>query len=73
MYIKEETKLEIIKRLEGGDTIKDLVNEYEISKTTIYQLKKDNEPKSIDNFNMSAREIYLLRKEVEALRQTIKI
>ena len=73
MSIKENIKLEILKRLEGGEPIDNLTKEYGVSRSSIYQWRSDNAPKSVDNFNISAREIYLLRKEVESLRQTIKI
>ena len=73
MSIKENTNLEILKRLEGGEPIDNLTKEYGVSRSSIYQWRSDNAPKSVDNFNISAREIYLLRKEVEYLRQTIKI
>ena len=73
MSIKENIKLEILKRLEGGEPIDNWTKEYGVSRSSIYQWRSDNAPKSVDNFNISAREIYLLRKEVESLRQTIKI
>lgn len=73
MSIKENIKLEILKRLEGGDSIDNLTKEYGVSRSSIYQWRNDNVPKSVDNFNISAREIYLLRKEIESLRQTVKI
>lgn len=73
MSIKENMKLEILKRLEGGENINKLTKEYGVSRSSIYQWRSENTPKSVDNFNISAREIYLLRKEVESLRQTIKI
>ena len=73
MSIKENIKLEILKRLEGGEPIDNLTKEYGVSRSSIYQWRSDNAPKSVDNFNISAREIYLLRKEVESLRQPIKI
>ncbi|MCR0334806.1 hypothetical protein [[Clostridium] innocuum] len=73
MSIKENIKLEILKRLEGGDPIDNLTKEYGVSRSSIYQWRSDNIPKSVDNFNISAREIYLLRKEVESLRQIVKI
>lgn len=70
MSIKENIKLEILKRLEGSDSIDNLTKEYGVSRSSIYQWRNDNVPKSADNFNISAREIYLLRKEIESLRQT---
>lgn len=73
MSIKENIKLEILKRLEGSDSIDNLTKEYGVSRSSIYQWRNDNVPKSADNFNISAREIYLLRKEIESLRQTVKI
>lgn len=73
MSIKENIKLEILKRLEGGDSIDNLTKEYGVSRSSIYQWRNDNVPKSVDNFNISAREIYLLRKEIKSLRQTVKI
>lgn len=73
MSIKENMKLEILKRLEGGENIDKLTKEYGVSRSSIYQWRSENNPKSVDNFNISAREIYLLRKEVESLRHTIKI
>ena len=73
MSIKESIKLEILKRLEGGDNINSLINEYGVGRSSIYQWRNDYKPKFIDNFNISAREIYLLRKEVESLRQTVNI
>lgn len=73
MSIKESIKLEILKRLEGSENIGNLIKEYGVSKSSIYQWRSDYTPKSVDNFNISAREIYLLRKEVESLRQTVKI
>ncbi len=73
MSIKEETRNEILKRLKGGENIKKLIEEFGVSRSSIYQWRNDNVPQPISNFNISAREIYLLRKEVESLRQTVQI
>ena len=73
MSIKESVKSEILKRLEGGENIDTLTNEFGVSRSSIYQWRSNSTTKPIDNFNISAREIYLLRKEVESLRQTVMI
>jgi len=73
MSIKESIKLEILKRFEGGESISNIIKEYGVSKSSIYQWRSNYTPKSVDNFNISAREIYLLRKEVESLCQTVEI
>lgn len=73
MSIKENIKLEILKRLEGGENIDTIKNDYGVSRSSIYHWRSNNTVKPIDNFNITAREIYLLRKEVESLRQTVMI
>lgn len=37
MSIKEETRIEILKRLKGGENIKKLIEEYGVSRSSIYQ------------------------------------
>ena len=37
MSIKENIKLEILKRLEGGEPIDNLTKEYGVSRSSIYQ------------------------------------
>ncbi|MEF9961295.1 MAG: hypothetical protein RSA87_04070 [Malacoplasma sp.] len=59
--------------MERGENIKKLVEEYSVSRSSIYHWRSENNPQPISNFNISAREIYLLRKEVETLRQTVQI
>lgn len=73
MSIKENINLGILKSLEEGENISSLIKEYGVSRSSIYQWRSDYTPKSVDDFNISARGIYLLRKEVESLRQTVKI
>lgn len=63
MSIKESIKLEILKRLEGSENIGNLIKEYGVSKSSIYQWRSDYTPKSVDNFNISVKRFIYFEKK----------
>ena len=65
--LSQELIQEIIKKYLDKVTIADLSKEYNISKSYIYRLIKQNHPK----YNRYKKE-YISLREVEKLRQTVK-
>lgn len=73
MSVNEKIKQEIVKLLKGGTPIKEIRGKYNISKSSIYNWQKQYESQPLDNFNISPRELYLLKKETEYLKNVVAI